>query len=329
MKRLSLAILILNFTFITSYAQSVDSLRNKALYWAERGYYARSLDMISQIPSDSLCINDMRMHYDALSNLGHEDSLEYWADRILRQDPYCTPVIIDYTRRLNRGLKTETGQVRNSDRVIEICAQYKQRDSTHILINRQLADAYYNMGNFDRALPELKRLVEMGDTCFSTLYTLGLTYQRMGDNSSAYDHLYHAYLKNDHHAYCLFTLGIVCNKMGLGGEALSYLDEAKKLMIPDRRTLYRLHRELADAFQHKNEADFRLEELKECVKYANDDELPLLDYEMGQCLVSLKQLDKAQEHLQRFLNATENREYNDKIKYKRQSAQQALRMMMW
>ena len=120
MKRLSLAILILNFTFITSYAQSVDSLRNKALYWAERGYYARSLDMISQIPSDSLCINDMRMHYDALSNLGHEDSLEYWADKILRQDPYCTPVIIDYTRRLNRGLKTETGQVRNSDRVIEM-----------------------------------------------------------------------------------------------------------------------------------------------------------------------------------------------------------------
>lgn len=329
MKRLSLAILILSLSLITSFAQSADSLRNKALYWAERGYYARSLNIISKIPSDSLNINDMRMHYDALSNLGIEDSLEYWADRILRQDPYCIPVITDYTRRLNRGIKTETGQVHNSARVIEICTQYKQRDSTHILVNRQLADAYYNIGNFDRALPELKRLVEMGDTCFSTLYTLGLTYQRMGDNSSAYDNLYHAYLKNDHHTYCLFMLGIVCNKMGLGGEALSYLDEAKKLMIPDRRTLYRLHRELADAFQQKNEADFRLEELQECVKFANDDELPLLDYEMGQCLVALKQLDKAQKHLQKFLDATENREYNDKIKYKRQSAQQTLRMMMW
>ena len=50
---------------------------------------------------------------------------------------------------------------------------------------------------------------------------------------------------------------------------------------------------------------------------------------MGQCLVALKQLDKAQKHLQKFLDATENREYNDKIKYKRQSAQQTLRMMMW
>ena len=310
-------------------AQPIDSLRSKANYWAERGYYARSLNVISLIPTDSLNIDDMRMHYDALSNLGQEDSLGYWADKILKQDPYCIPVIIDYTRRLNRGIKTETGQATSPAKVIEICTQYKQRDSTHILVNRQLADAYYNMGNYERALPELKRLVELGDTCFNTLYALGLTYQRMGDNSNAYDHLYHAYLKNDHHPYCLFMLGIVCNKIGLGGEALSYLDEAKKLMIPDRRTLYRLHRELAEAFQHKNEADFRLEELQECVKYANDDELPILDYEMGLCYLSLKQRDKALEYLQKFLDATENREYNDKIKSKRQSAQQTLRMMMW
>lgn len=317
------------FTILPLSAQPVDSLRSKALYWADRGYYARSLNSIRQIPTDSLNIDDMRMHYDALSNLGQEDSLGFWADKILKQDPYCTPIIIDYTRRLNRGIKTETGQEFNTDKVIEICTQYKQRDSTHILVNRQLAAAYYNIGNYERALSELKRLTEMGDTCFSTLYTLGLTYQRMGNNSSAYDHLYHAYLKNDHHPYCLFTLGIVCNKIGLGGEALSYLDEAKKLLIPDRRTLYRLHRELAEAFQHKNEADFRLEELQECVKYANDDELPLLDYEMGQCYLSLKQRDKAQEYLQKFLDATENREYNESIKYKRQSAQQTLRMMMW
>lgn len=303
--------------------------RDSARYWAERGYYVRSLEAIRQVPEDSLTLDDMRLHYDALSNLGQEDSLVYWGDRILKQDPYCTPVIIDYTNRLNKGIHTELGSSPRPARVIEICEQYRQRDSTHILVNRQLAEAYYQQGNYDRALPELKRLVEMGDSCFATLYTTGLTYQRMGDNSTAYDYLYRAYQRNDHHPYCLFILGIVCNDIGLGGEALSYLDEAKKLMMPDRRTLYRLHRELAEAFQHKNEADFRLEELQECVKYANEDELPLLDYDMGQCYVTLKQFSKAQEHLQKFLDATQNREYNNNIKYKREHAQQTLRMMMW
>ena len=116
------------------------------------------------------------------------------------------------------------------------------------------------MGNYDLALPELKRLEALGDTCFGTLYTLGLTYQRMGDNSSAYDYLYRAYEKNDHHAYCLFVLGIVCNRIGFGAEALSYLDAALELLMPDRHTLFRLHEELAEAFNQKDEMDFRLEE---------------------------------------------------------------------
>ena len=113
------------------------------------------------------------------------------------------------------------------------------------------------MGNYDLALPELKRLEALGDTCFGTLYTLGLTYQRMGDNSSAYDYLYRAYEKNDHHAYCLFVLGIVCNRIGFGAEALSYLDAALELLMPDRHTLFRLHEELAEAFNQKDEMDFR------------------------------------------------------------------------
>ena len=74
---------------------------------------------------------------------------------------------------------------------------------------------------------------------------------------------------------------------------------------------------------------FRLQELEECLRYCDDSERPLLDYDMGQCYVALKQHDKAQQHLQKFLEATQNREYNDNIKHKRQRAEQMLRMMMW
>ena len=39
--------------------------------------------------------------------------------------------------------------------------------------------------------------------------------------------------------------------------------------------------------------------------------------------------DKAEELFRKFLDASENKEYNDKIKSMRESAQQQLRMMMW
>ena len=248
---------------------------------------------------------------------------------MLKSNPYDAQLIVDYTPRLNNGWQGDMGRNTFPMKVIDICKKYVERDSTHILINRQLAEAYYNIGNYDLALQELKKLEAVGDTCFGTLYTLGLTYQRMGDNSTAYDYLYRAYDKNDHHPYCLFMLGIVSNRVGLGAEALSYLDEAKKLLMPDRQTLFRLHKELAEAFKLKSEPDFRLEELQECMRYAEEKDVNELTYLMGQCYFQLKQRDKAKDYFNRFLEATENKEYNDKIKDMRSAAQRTLRMMMW
>ena len=323
--------LILSYllTILPLSAQTSNSLRIDARQWASRGYFRKSLDCLRQIPADSLNTEDMRLFYDNFSQLGQNDSLAYWGDQILKRDPYDASLIADYTPRLNTGWKGVIGKKNFSDKVIGICKKYCERDSTHILINRQLAEAYYDIGNYDLALQELKRLEAVGDTCFGTLYTLGLTYQRMGDNSRAYDYLYRAYNKNDHHPYCLFVLGIVSNNIGYGAEALAYLDEAKRLLMPDRQTLFRLHKELAKAFQQKGEPDFRLEELQECMRYAEEKDVNELTYQMGQCYFQLKQRDKARDCYNKFLEATENKEYNDKIKSMRERAQQALRMMMW
>ena len=329
MKELLLILCAIHCSLFTIKAQTPDSLRSHARYWAGRGYFARSLDCLRQIPADSLSTEDMRLGYDNFAQLGQNDSLAYWADEMLKRNPYDAPLIADYTHRLNTGWQGDMGRKTFPRKVIDICKKYCERDSTHILINRQLAEAYYNIGNYDLALQEFKKLEAVGDTCFGTLYTLGLTYQRMGDNSTAYDYLYRAYDKNDHHPYCLFMLGIVSNRVGLGAEALSYLDEAKKLLMPDRQTLFRLHKELAEAFKLKSEPDFRLEELQECMRYAEEKDVNELTFLMGQCYFQLKQRDKARECYTRFLEATENKEYNDKIKSMRNQAQQTLRMMMW
>ena len=328
MKQISLVILAV-FIGLSAFAQTPTTLRADAVRLASRGYFNKSIDCLRQIPTDSLNAEDMHLYYSNFAQLGQNDSLAYWADEMLKHNPYDATLIVDYTPRLNNGWQGDMGRKSFPKKVIDICKKYVERDSTHILINRQLAEAYYNIGNYDLALQELKKLEAVGDTCFGTLYTLGLTYQRMGDNSTAYDYLYRAYDKNDHHPYCLFILGIVSNRVGLGAEALSYLDEAKKLLMPDRQTLFRLHKELAEAFKLKSEPDFRLEELQECMRYAEEKDVNELTYLMGQCYFQLKQRDKAKDYFNRFLEATENKEYNDKIKDMRSAAQRTLRMMMW
>lgn len=328
MKQISLVILAL-FIGLSAFAQTPTTLRADAVRLASRGYFNKSLDCLRQIAVDSLNAEDMHLYYNNFAQLGQNDSLAYWADEMLKSNPYDAQLIVDYTPRLNNGWQGDMGRKSFPKKVIDICKKYVERDSTHILVNRQLAEAYYNIGNYDLAIQELKKLEAVGDTCFGTLYTLGLTYQRMGDNSTAYDYLYRAYDKNDHHPYCLFILGIVSNRVGLGAEALSYLDEAKKLLMPDRQTLFRLHKELAEAFKLKSEPDFRLEELQECMRYAEEKDVNELTYLMGQCYFQLKQRDKAKDYFNRFLEATENKEYNDKIKDMRSAAQRTLRMMMW
>ena len=328
MKQISLVILAV-FIGLSAFAQTPTTLRADAVRLASRGYFNKSLNCLRQIAVDSLNAEDMHLYYNNFAQLGQNDSLAYWADEMLKSNPYDAQLIVDYTPRLNNGWQGDMGRKSFPKKVIDICKKYVERDSTHILINRQLAEAYYNIGNYDLAIQELKKLEAVGDTCFGTLYTLGLTYQRMGDNSTAYDYLYRAYDKNDHHPYCLFMLGIVSNRVGLGAEALSYLDEAKKLLMPDRQTLFRLHKELADAFKLKSEPDFRLEELQECMRYAEEKDVNELTYLMGQCYFQLKQRDKAKDCFNRFLEATENKEYNDKIKGMRSDAQRTLRMMMW
>jgi tetratricopeptide (TPR) repeat protein len=328
MKQISLVILAV-FIGLSAFAQTPTTLRANAVRLASRGYFNKSLDCLRQIAVDSLNAEDMHLYYNNFAQLGQNDSLAYWADEMLKSNPYDAQLIVDYTPRLNNGWQGDMGRKSFPKKVIDICKKYVERDSTHILINRQLAEAYYNIGNYDLALQELKKLEAVGDTCFGTLYTLGLTYQRMGDNSTAYDYLYRAYDKNDHHPYCLFMLGIVSNRVGLGAEALSYLDEAKKLLMPDRQTLFRLHKELAEAFKLKSEPDFRLEELQECMRYAEEKDVNELTFLMGQCYFQLKQRDKAKDCFNRFLEATENKEYNDKIKGMRSDAQRTIRMMMW
>lgn len=312
------------FIALPIFAQN-DSLRREAQQCYDRGYYQRGISLLSQIPDDSLTLDDMRLRYDCFCQTGQLDSLFYWGERVVNRSP-LDRIVPDLTYRLNNA----DPQHVNPGKAIEICLRYQQHDSTHVLVNRQLADAYYIVGNYDMALRELDRLEALGDSCFKVLYTKGSIFVHTAHYSEAYDYLSRATaLRNDTHGFCLFMLGIAANKIGLGAEALSYLGEAEKLLMPARKTQFRLHQELAEAYRMKGEPDFRLQELEECMRLADEKDVNTLTYQMGQCYVGLRQMDKARDCFNRFLAATENKEYNDKIKGMRESAQRQLRMMMW
>lgn len=324
MKRILTTLLISHFSFLMLSAQS-DSLRQEAQRCYERGYYQRSIELLRSISEDSLSTDDMRLRYDCFCQTGQTDSLMYWGKRVVKRNPMAE-IIPDFTYRLNNANNEHV----NPGLAIEICERYKQQDATHILVNRQLADAYYLVGNYDLALRELNNLEALGDSCFKVLYTKGMIFMNTAQYGDAYDYLSRATARhNDTHGYCLFMLGIAANKIGLGAEALSYLDEAKKLVVPDRKTLFRLHQELAEAFRMKGEPDFRLEELQECMRYAEEKDVNTLTYQIGKCYLLLRQFDKARETLSRFLDVTKDKEYNNTIKSMRQSAEESLRMMMW
>ena len=325
MKKILTTLFISHFSFLILSAMPADSLRSQAKQFFERGYYAKSIDLLRNIHEDSLTLEDMRLRYDGFCQTGQIDSLIYWGERVVKRNSMAD-IIPDLTYRLNNADKEHV----NPGLVIEICERYKQQDPTHILVNRQLADAYYLVGNYDLALHELDGLEALGDTCFTVLYTKGMIYMNMGKYDDAYDYLSRATARhNDTHGYCLFMLGIAANKIGLGGEALGYLGEAEKLMVPDRKTMFRLHQELAESLRMKGEPDFRLRELEECMRYAEEKDVNTLTYQMGQCYLQMRQLDKARELFNRFLDATKDKEYNNSIKRMRQSAEESLRMMMW
>ena len=325
MKKRLIVLMACQLSILALLAQPADSLRQEAQHSYDRGYYQNSINLLSQISDDSLTLDDMRLRYDCFCQTGQLDSLFYWGSRVVKQSP-LDRIVPDLTYRLNNADPEHT----NPGKAIEICERYKQQDSTHILVNRQLADAYYIVGNYDLALRELDRLEALGDSCFKVLYTKGSIFVHTARYQDAYDYLSRATaLRNDTHGFCLFMLGIAANKIGLGAEALGYLGEAEKLMMPARKTQFRLHQELAEAFQMKGEPDFRLQELEECMRLAEEKDVNTLTYQMGQCYVGMSQMDKARDCFNRFLQATEDKEYNDNIKNMRESAKRQLRMMMW
>ena len=192
----------------------------------KRANYRQVAELLKNIPEDSLSHEAFRQLAFSYQKQGDNDSFMYWADQLIYRYPMDSEVVAGLTFAFARANQPQRGI---------ICGlKYSQRDSTNILVNRALADAWFMDRNFNAAGKLYNRLLEQGDSTFNTLYSAGMCYSQIDSLEHAYKFLQLAFLISGmQHAGCAYRLGVVCVDTQRYTEGLGYLNLAKTLLRPD------------------------------------------------------------------------------------------------
>ena len=192
----------------------------------KRGNYRETADLLKLVPEDSLSHDAFRQLCFSYQKQGDTDSYIYWTEQLVNHYPMDGEMVA--------GLILAFAKTEQPQRGIICGMKYSQRDSTNILVNRALADAWFMDRNFMAAGKLYDRLLEQGDSTFNTLYSAGMCYSQLDSLEYAYKYLQLAFLISGmQHAGCAYRLGVVCIDTKRYPEGLGYLNLAKQLMQPD------------------------------------------------------------------------------------------------
>ena len=192
----------------------------------KRGNYRETADILKLVPEDSLSHEAFRQLCFSYQKQGDNDSFIYWASQMVYIYPMDGEVVANL---ILANIKAQQPQGGIFHGLI-----YSKRDSTNILVNRALADAWFVNRDFTAAAKLYNRLLEQGDSTFNTLYSAGMCYAQIEDLERAYHYLQLAFLMSGMQHYgCAYRLGVVCIDTKRYPEGLGYLDLAKQLMQPD------------------------------------------------------------------------------------------------
>ena len=192
----------------------------------KRGNYRQSAELLKNIPEDSLSHDAFRQLCFSYQKQRDTDSYIYWTGQLVNRYPMDGEMVAGLTLAYAKNSQPQNGI---------ICGlRYCQKDSTNILVNRALADAWFMNRDFGAAAKLYDRLLEQGDSIFNTLYSAGMSYSRLDSLEHAYKYLQLAFLISGmQHPGCAYRLGVICVDTKRYPEGLGYLDLAKELMLPD------------------------------------------------------------------------------------------------
>ena len=192
----------------------------------KRADYRQTAELLKNMPEDSLSHEAFRQLAFSYQKQGDNDSFMYWAEQLIGHYPMDGEVVAGLTLAYAKSNQPQNGIV---------CGlKYCQRDSTNIMVNRALADAWFMNRDFAAAGQLYSRLMEQGDSTFNTLYSAGMCYSQLDSLERAYKYLQLAFLISGmQHAGCAYRLGVVCVDSQRYPEGLGYLNLAKELLRPD------------------------------------------------------------------------------------------------
>ena len=226
----------------------------------KRGNYFQCSELLKNTPEDSLSHDAFRQLAYSYQNQGDNGSFVYWTGRLVEHFPMDGEMVAGLTLGLSRDNQAWKG--------IECGLEYFQKDSTNILVNRAIADAYFMDRQFDNAVRMYERLLQLGDSTFNTLYSAGLSYSMIKELDRAYPYLRNAFfLSQMQHANCAWRLGVVCVDTKRFEEGLGYLDLATQLLLPDTTTMKAITLSKGEAYYLTEHYDKAVDAWKEHLAY--------------------------------------------------------------
>ena len=192
----------------------------------KRGNYRQTSELLKNVPEDSLSHDAFRQLCFSYQKQGDTDSYIYWTGQLVDHYPMDGEMVAGLTLAYAKNNQPQNGI---------ICGmRYCLKDSTNILVNRALADAWFMTRDFSAAAKLYDRLLEQGDSTFNTLYSAGMSYSRIDSLERAYKYLQLAFLISGMQHYgCAYRLGVVCVDTKRYPEGLNYLKLATEMMLPD------------------------------------------------------------------------------------------------
>lgn len=192
----------------------------------KRANYRQVAELLKNMPEDSLSHEAFRQLAFSYQKQGDNDSFMYWANQLVNRYPMDGEMV--------SGLILAYAKASQPQKGIICGLKYTLKDSTNIMVNRALADAWFINRDFTAAAMIYDRLMEQGDSTFNTLYSAGMCYSQIEDLERAYKYLQLAFLISGmQHAGCAYRLGVVCVDTKRYPEGLNYLNLAKELLRPD------------------------------------------------------------------------------------------------
>ena len=216
----------------------------------QRANYRQTTELLKNMPEDSLTHDAFRELALGYQKQGDTDSYIYWASQLLGRFPMDAEIVAGLILAFAKNDQPQNGI---------ICGlKYTLKDSTNILVNRALADAWFMNRDFTAAAMLYDKLLEQGDSTFNTLYSAGMSHSQTGSLERAYDCLSCALeVSQMQHAGCAFRLGVVCVDTKRYPEGLKALELAQELLKPDTTTMKAITLSQGEGFyltQHYPEA---------------------------------------------------------------------------